>query len=90
MIIRPPAVVVQRVPVYLYVPPAHPQNWSRHCSRYNSCGQPVYFVRENWVRERYEHAHPGWEHGRRGNEGRGAHRGRHGSHDNGGQRGRGD
>jgi len=24
----------------------------------------VYFVRDTWVRERYEHEHPGWERGR--------------------------
>ena len=87
MIIRPPAVVVQRAPVYLYVPPAHQQNWSRHCAGYNACGQPVYFVRESRVRERCEPEHPGWEHGRRGNEGRDAHRGHQGGHDKGGQRG---
>ena len=26
--------------------------------------QPVYFVRDEWVRERYEHEHPGWNRGR--------------------------
>jgi hypothetical protein len=25
--------------------------------------QPVYFVRDQWVRERYEHEHPGWNNG---------------------------
>ena len=50
-------------PVYLYVPPAHQQNWRRYCSRYRACGQPVYFVRDEWVRERYERHHPGWSNG---------------------------
>ena len=80
VIIRPPAVLVQRAPICLYVPPAHQQNWSRYCPRYNACGQPVYFVRETWVRERYEHEHPGWERGRRYNHGsKGGHQGGHGN-----------
>jgi hypothetical protein len=64
VIIAPPRVAVERAPVYLYVPPAHQQNWRRYCGRYNACGQPVYFVRDTWVRERYEHEHPGWDRGR--------------------------
>ena len=64
VIIAPAPVAVHRAPIYLYVPPTHQQNWSRYCTRYGACGQPVYFVQENWVRERYEHEHPGWDHGR--------------------------
>jgi hypothetical protein len=64
VIIAPPRVVVERRPVYLYVPPTHEQNWSRYCGQYNACGQPVYFVREEWVQERYEHEHPGWKRGK--------------------------
>ena len=64
VIIAPPRVVVDRQPVYLYVPPTHEQNWGRHCGQYNACGQPVYFVRDEWVRERYESEHPGWNRGR--------------------------
>ncbi len=64
VIIARPRVVVEQQPVYLYVPPAHQQNWRRNCGRYNACGQPVYFVRDEWVRERYEHEHPGWNRGR--------------------------
>lgn len=40
-------VVVQQQPLYLHVPPGHAKNWSKHCARYNACGQPVYFVRVN-------------------------------------------
>jgi hypothetical protein len=36
---------VQAAPIYLHVPPGHARNWSKHCGRYNACGQPVYFVR---------------------------------------------
>ncbi len=64
VIISQPRVVVQREPVYLYVPPAHQQNWRRYCGRYAACGQPVYFVRDEWVRERYEREHPGRDRGR--------------------------
>jgi len=64
VIIVPPRVVVDRQPVYLYVPPTHEQNWGRYCGQYNACGQPVYFVRDEWVRERYEREHPGWNRGR--------------------------
>ena len=70
VLVAPPRVVVQQQPVYLYVPPAHQQNWRRYCGRYHACGQPVYFVRDEWVRERWQHEHPGWERGRhRGWEG---------------------
>ena len=66
VIIEHHPVVYQRTPIYLYVPPAHQQNWRAYCGRYNACGQQVYFVRDQWVRERYEHEHPGWDqdHGR--------------------------
>jgi hypothetical protein len=65
VLIAPPRVVVQREPVYLYVPTVHQQNWRRYCGRYGACGQPVYFVRDQWVRERYESEHPGWDRGRK-------------------------
>lgn len=52
-IIAPPLVAVHLQPVYLYAPTGHQRNWAKHCGRYNACGQPVYFVQENWVRERY-------------------------------------
>lgn len=53
VIVASPVAVYQR-PVYLYVPPGHQKNWKNYCGRYNACGQPVYFVQEEWVRERYE------------------------------------
>ena len=83
VLIAAPRVAVQREPVYLYVPPAHQQNWRRYCGRYEACGQPVYFVRDQWVRERYERDHPGWN--------RGKHRGgdKHDKHDKHDDRGNG-
>lgn len=53
VIVQSPVAVYQQ-PVYLYVPPGHQKNWAKHCYRYNACGQPVYFVQEQWVRERYD------------------------------------
>jgi hypothetical protein len=64
VIVTTSPVVVERRPIYLYVPPAHQQNWRRYCGQYHACGQPVFFVRDEWVRERYEHEHPGWDRGR--------------------------
>ena len=63
VIIEHHPVVYQRTPIYLYVPPAHQQNWRQYCGRYSACNQPVYFVRDEWVRERYQHEHPGWNNG---------------------------
>ncbi len=82
VIIAQPPVYVERRPIYLYVPPGHQQDWRRYCGRYNACGQPVYFVRDEWVRERYEQSHPGWERERQ--HGRGPDRG-----DDDGERGHG-
>ncbi|HKX43740.1 MAG TPA: hypothetical protein VJO99_21450 [Burkholderiaceae bacterium] len=49
-------------PAYLYVPLAEQRNWRRYCAKYDACGRPVYFVREDWLRDRYAHEHPGWDH----------------------------
>lgn len=73
VVIARPVYRVEQQPVYLYVPPGHQKNWAKFCGRYNACGQPVYFVQDEWVRERYderEHSHGhGKGHGR-GNGGR--------------------
>lgn len=62
VLIAPARVVVRQEPIYLYVPPGHQKNWGKHCSRYSACGQPVYFVREDWVRTRYEEHERGERH----------------------------
>ncbi|MGY4826975.1 hypothetical protein ACVNIS_00200 [Sphaerotilaceae bacterium SBD11-9] len=54
VIYAPMPTVVQQQPLYLYVPPGHQKKWGKHCARYNACGQPVYFVKESWVRQRYD------------------------------------
>ena len=53
VIVQQPAVGYQRQPIYLYVPPAHYNNWNRYCGRYNACAQPVVFVQDKWVRDRH-------------------------------------
>ncbi|HSI59190.1 MAG TPA: hypothetical protein VLA16_16635 [Ideonella sp.] len=59
VVIQPAPVAVVRQPIYLRVPPGHEKNWSKHCGRYGACGQPVYFVRDNWYRDVYvPHYHP--------------------------------
>jgi len=48
---RAPGRVVQ--PIYLRVPPGHQKNWAKHCGRYDACGVPVYFVKEDWYARQY-------------------------------------
>lgn len=58
VVVREPVWVQRRPihvePVYMRIPPGHQKNWAKHCARYNACGTPVYFVREDWYQERYE------------------------------------
>lgn len=53
VIIEQRTVNVVRRPIYLRVPPGHEKKWDKHCSRYNACGQPVYFVQDGWYRDVY-------------------------------------
>ena len=80
VIITPAPVAVHRAPMYLYVPPGHQKNWAKHCGRYGACGQPVYFVKESWVRERYEKEHGhggGGDQGHGHGHGKGKHKDKH-------------
>ncbi len=73
VIITPPAVPAPRPgvvvatpapraqPVYMWVPPGHRRDWARHCHRYQACGVPVYFVRDDWYDR---HVHRGARHAR--------------------------
>lgn len=51
-------VVAHVQPVYMWVPPGHSKNWGKHCHRYNACGVPVYFVRDDPYRGGH-HEHRG-------------------------------
>ena len=42
-----------RQPIYLHVPPGHAKDWRKHCRKSNACGQPVYFVQEDWYNNVY-------------------------------------
>lgn len=61
IIVQPAPVAVVRQPIYLRVPPGHAKHWAKHCHRYSACGQPVYFVQEQWYEDvyapRYRSAH---------------------------------
>lgn len=57
VVIAPAPIADYRRPIYLYVPPAHQAHWGRYCNNYAACGQPVYFVQETWVKERYHREH---------------------------------
>jgi hypothetical protein len=53
VVIQPAPVGEVREPIYLRVPPGHAKNWKKHCRKYNACGQPVYFVRDDWYNNVY-------------------------------------
>ncbi len=42
-----------RPPLYLRVPPGHIKHWDKHCREYNACGEPVFFVRDDWYQREY-------------------------------------
>lgn len=48
IIVQRPVTVVRAEPVYMWVPPGHRKNWSKHCGAYGACGVPVYFVQDQW------------------------------------------
>jgi hypothetical protein len=57
VIYRQPRIVervyIEREPIYLRVPPGHARNWPKFCGRYHACGEPVYFVQDNWYYNDY-------------------------------------
>ena len=75
VVIQPVPVGVIHQPVYLHVPPGHEKNWGKHCRKYNACGQPVYFVRDNWYNEvyvpHYREQHGDWDEHRGKGHGKG-------------------
>src|SRR5512135_104761 len=70
VVIHPvPAHAVPVQPIYLYVPPGHAKDWAKHCSKYNACSRPVYFVKDDWYNNTYvpyyrEQKSKGKEHGK--------------------------
>jgi hypothetical protein len=53
VVIQPAPAGVVRTPLYLHVPPGHAKKWSKHCGKYNACGQPVFFVDDRWYNDVY-------------------------------------
>jgi hypothetical protein len=77
-------------PVYVRVPAGHQRNWKKYCGRYDACGRPVYFVRDEWYRDVYapryrrDHGHDRYDHDRhdgRRDDRRDWHDGRNDRHD---------
>lgn len=68
MIIQQAPMGYARQPIYLRVPAGHEKHWDKNCHKYNACGQPVYFVQDNWYRNEYVPAYRGGrgDHGDRG------------------------
>jgi len=57
-VLYPQPLMVERVPygrppLYLRVPPGHAKHWNKHCREYRACGEPVYFVRDDWYNREY-------------------------------------
>ena len=67
VIIQQVPVGVVRQPIYLRVPPGHEKKWSKHCRKYNACGQPVYLVQQDWYTNVYA---PGYR-SKHGDDGKG-------------------
>lgn len=69
-VIYPRPITVPVDPVYLHVPREHSRDWRNHCSEYDACGKPSYFVDDFWYNDVYvphhrEHHHERYEgHGR--------------------------
>lgn len=87
IIIQAAPISMRPQPIYLHVPPGHAKKWSKHCGRYNACGQPVYFVNNNWYDNVYV---PEYRKHKAGGKGRSKdERGRDGDDDNNNGKGKG-
>ena len=40
-------------PIYVRAPREQYRDWRRYCARYDACGRPVYFVRDDWYTDVY-------------------------------------
>lgn len=39
--------------IYLNVPDKERRDWKRYCGKYDACGRPVHFVKDDWYRRTY-------------------------------------
>ncbi len=53
VVVQPAPQVVTAAPIYLHVPPGYERHWEEHCQEYRACGQPVYFVNDDWYNNEY-------------------------------------
>jgi len=60
VVLQPAPQFVTAAPIYLRVPPGYERHWEAHCQEYRTCGQPVYFVSEDWYNNEYV---PRYRHG---------------------------
>lgn len=82
--VKPVPQAPRPAPVYLWVPPGHQKNWSKHCGRYNACGVPVYFVRHDWYDREVRRGGRGYDDRRdEDRRGRGKDDHKHGGHGHG-------
>lgn len=84
VIIEPVRVSV--APVYLRVPMDHQKKWGKYCARYDACGRPVLFVRDDWYLRDYAPAYRA-KHGKGHGKGHGKPGKGHGGDDHGGGHG---
>jgi hypothetical protein len=69
VVYAPQPVIVQQTPyyvaepVYLRVPPGHRKHWAKFCGRYDACGRPVLFVRDEWYTNTYVPRYREYHHG---------------------------
>ncbi|HET8700467.1 MAG TPA: hypothetical protein VFL97_02230 [Nitrococcus sp.] len=91
VVIAPAPRFIGAPPIYLRVPPGYATHWRMHCAEYRACGRPVYFVRNDWYRDRYVPYYQA-RYGHHYDEGNHHHRehGHHGDHGHGQQDRRGD
>lgn len=72
---QPRVIVVEEnhrhAPVYLHVPPGHAKNWAKHCSKYNACNRPVYFIKSSEYETDHHHDHPSQGKGKDKQKGKG-------------------
>lgn len=77
LVYREPKIIVRAsqavppAPVYLHVPPGHARNWSKHCKKYDACGQRVYFVKSAEYEPGYQHPGKGKGKGQGKGQGKG-------------------
>jgi hypothetical protein len=78
---QPRVIVVEKdhhySPVYLHVPPGHAKHWDKHCSKYNACNRPVYFIKSAEYEVDHHDAHHEKDNGKGQGKGKDKNKGKH-------------